>query len=196
MKYTHQKLGFSFELPDDWRERPAIIPPTFTSELGTIQVKASTVLPDCATPSARKQFMAEQGFQFPEGHFLGDEKQNLVQLHDTIRQEGWLSVVRDGLHYEVTWGHYDNPGMQAAIQHFARTFAFPVASAAQAAVHRAEQMTPSQKAAHDLLFRGTSVGDLETILSRHGMTPVEQGESGTFYGIPKERGKWWQFWRR
>ena len=40
MKYTNSKLGFSFELPEGWQEQPSVLPPTFTSSEGVIQVKS------------------------------------------------------------------------------------------------------------------------------------------------------------
>jgi hypothetical protein len=103
MKYANAKLGFSFELPDGWKEQPSVIPPTFISDTGVIQVKAAIILPNFRTPTLRKTFIGEPGCEFVEGAYCGDETENVLLMHDTRRHEGWLSAVRDGIHYEVTW---------------------------------------------------------------------------------------------
>lgn len=45
----------------------------------------------------------------------------------------WLSAVRDGIHYEVTWDNDLKSGVRVAVERIANTFAYPAAKAVGAA---------------------------------------------------------------
>jgi len=189
MKYTNTDLGFSFELPAGWQEQPRVIPPTFTSDFGMIQIKATTAKPSFSTPAQRKAFMAEPGFEFLDDASFGDESENVLHLRDMKNNQGWLSAVRDGIHYELSWDPYDRPEMQSAVSQAASSFVFPNHKTAEAAVAHAQQMGPAQKALADIVYgpnRGSSVEDAVERLRQGGMVPIGEGRTGTFCGFPNE----------
>jgi hypothetical protein len=195
--YKNEGLQFSFSLPDGWRQLPSVIPPLFTSECGGIQVKVSTVLPKFADPNARREFMVETCHSvIPQPH-LGDERQNVLMLIDNGRKEGWLSAVRDGLHYEVTWDNAEDPRMEQAVRQVRSSFCFAPAAVARAQLDRAAQLRPEQRVIADLLQRpAASTQEVAERLASVGMQPIYEGKTMQGWGYPSaKRRKWWQFWK-
>lgn len=104
MRYDDDVLKFAFELPDGWEVAPESRPPNakFRSAAGTIEVLAATLgeWHQSADPFVRYHAMAAKGLLCSIDGSLGDETSNVISFRNNQRLQG-LSVVRDGIHYEI-----------------------------------------------------------------------------------------------
>jgi hypothetical protein len=197
MKYLDKTYGFSFLVPDGWNQLDHVMPLTFVSAQGGIQVRVSTIRPDFSEAAARERYMLEPGMEVVSSPVFGNETMNIVHLRNRSRNEGWLSVVRDGIHYELTWDHDEREQMRNAVKQMGCSFEFmPMESANK--LHEIErQMTPGQKVMQDLLTNApaSSVEAVQRIQAA-GMVPITKGKVSVGYGILKKPvRKWWEFWR-
>lgn len=125
MHYVNTELGFSFDLPDGWREDESNTPLTFYGPKGglgivreLIQIAFGVIHPQYVSPESRERYLAEPGAQTVRTR-VGDED-NAVELRKPGESE--ISVVRNGFQYTIC--HTHDAVTEAAMQCLKRTARF------------------------------------------------------------------------
>jgi Tol biopolymer transport system component len=122
MHYEHKDIGFSFDLPDEWQEKEHIIPLTFLSDWGGIQIQIGVPLDCFINPARREDYLKEPGSTTLQGKILGGES-NSVAIQKG--NEGCISAVHDNIHYIITYDNANNSEVQKAITQLLKSFQFP-----------------------------------------------------------------------
>jgi len=155
MYYERKNLGFSFELPDGWREMVGNKPLTFCGPNGyigctseVIQIQIATILPKYVDPCSREKFLAEPGAEISRDK-VGDET-NVVVLKR--QSNGEMSIVRDGMHYCITYD-YDATTMKA-IKRLKESAKFPSCEKADAIIQ--QHSDPRTQAVNKAINAGTA----------------------------------------
>lgn len=204
MHYKDKTLGFSFKLPDGWRQDEGNLTLTFfgpngrigcTSEV--IQMQIGTVLPRYLDPSNREKFLAEPGAEVFRSK-LGDEA-NVVVLRKASNSE--ISTVHDGIQYSIS--HSNDTATERVVERLKQSFRFPSREKAIAAI---ESWNDPDKQAILKALKSGSPEEARRVLSEAGMPPAIERPGYTIHRVgsnartngPGRRGaskKWWQFWR-
>jgi hypothetical protein len=172
MRYEHEDLGFSFDLPDGWRRDEHIVPLTFfgpngrlgwTSEV--IQIKIGTISPQYLDAVSREQFLAEPGATVSRTTVGGES--NAVVLQKASDSE--ISVVHDGVHYIIA--HTNDAATDKAIEQLRKSAQFPLAGKSAAAI---QAWSDPKKQAFGHVLEAGSPEEARQILSEAGMQPVVQ----------------------
>ena len=170
MHYEHQKLGFSFDLPEGWRRDEQNLTLSFHGPNGglgikseLVQIKIGTILPQYLSSESRAQYLAEPGAQVSRTR-VGDED-NAVTLQRALDSE--ISLVRDGVHYTIS--HPQDPASLAAVACLTRSARFGSTDQAQAAIRSWSE--PGAQAFREVL-RASSPEEARDVLARAGMPGV------------------------
>ncbi len=201
MFYKRPDLGFSFELPDGWREMVGNTPLTFCGPNGyigrtseVIQIQIATILPEYVDPCSREKFLAEPGAEISRDK-IGDET-NVVVLNR--QSNGEISIVRDGIHYCVTYD-YDAATIKA-IKRLKDSAKFPSCEKADSAIQ--QYSDPRTQAVNKAINAG-SAEEARRVLSDAGI-PATKHPGYTEHHIrddatetkpkaSKPSKKWWRF---
>jgi len=203
MHYENNELGFSFNLPDDWRGDEGNLTLTFfgpngrigcTSEV--IQLKIGAILSQYHSPESREIFLAEPGAQVSRRK-IGDEA-NVVVLKRKSNCE--ISAVRDGVHYNFTYSN--DATTLKAIDLLCESAQFPNAEQARAAN---QNWSNPRRQAMNKALRADSPEQVRQILSEAGMPPSIQRPGYSIHRVTdqepsdrarvKQNKKWWEFWK-
>ncbi len=170
MYYERKDHGFSFELPDGWREMVGNKPLTFCGPNGyigctseVIQIQIATILPKFVDPCSREKFLAEPGAEISRDK-IGDET-NVVVLKR--QSNGEMSIVRDGMHYCITFD-YDATTI-SAIKRLKETAKFPSCDKADAIIQ--QHSDPRTQAVNKVLNAG-SAGEARRALRDAGISSI------------------------
>jgi hypothetical protein len=184
MTYTSENLAFSLELPDGWHKEAHVIPLTFTSDAGHIQIQVGSLLPEYATPSAREAYLMEDGCTVRDGIALGGET-NTACVRNDKRDEAIVSAARDGLLYNITYDHASNPTVERAVDTLLRSFRFPTPVKARQILEKM-QRDPTSRAL-SALRRSDSPESARRRLAEAGMPTSVTREGYTVHSVPNRQ---------
>ena len=135
MQYTNEKLGLSFELPDDWRYDESVLTITFFGPYGrvgstteVIQMKIGPIMQQYSTQDSREEYLAEPNAEVFRSKF-GDET-NVVILKRARDCE--ISIVRDKIHYTIS--HFNDEATKKAISEIDKSIRYPSPEMADSAI--------------------------------------------------------------
>lgn len=189
--------GFSFELPNGWRQNEYLDPITFIGPKGDGQIGnfiflVSNIFPQFREAEARERHLSEPGATVHRT-VVGDE-QNAVILKRTDKSE--ISIVRDGIHYVFIHGH-DLETLRA-IELVMKTARFPTAEEAVCKIQQWSDPTAqlvtrvlntgSPEEARDILVQAGAPGVRVSGGTLHDLEPKQQPSQD------KDK-RWWQFWK-
>lgn len=135
-------IGFTFDLPDGWRQDPdsgRTIALSFYGPNGGraaakehIELVFAVIGTQYVIPESRERFLAEPGGTVLRTR-VGDED-NVVVLQRNPPRVSEISIVRDRIHYLIRYSN--DPATEAAIECLKQSAEFPTAEMAQSVIRR------------------------------------------------------------